>query len=80
MALLVLCLCRELLDFASHSRGDPLLTNDVLYQLSYSGPHAAGRFPPRSVGVFRPDMIIAQEKMAIANLHKRMSDAPGVSS
>ena len=37
MALLVLLLCRELFGFASHSRGDPLITNDVLYQLSYSG-------------------------------------------
>ncbi|SHL68154.1 hypothetical protein SAMN05444414_12725 [Roseovarius marisflavi] len=38
MALLVLLVCLELFGFASHSRGDPLITNDVLYQLSYSGP------------------------------------------
>mgnify|MGYP001801101269 CR=1 FL=1 len=37
MALLVQCICRELVGFASHSRGDPLITNDVLYHLSYSG-------------------------------------------
>ena len=37
MALLVLLLSRELVGFASHSRGDPLITNDVLYQLSYTG-------------------------------------------
>jgi hypothetical protein len=37
MALLVLLLCLELVGFASHSRGDPLITNDVLYQLSYTG-------------------------------------------
>jgi len=40
MALLVLCLCREPFGFASHSRGDPLITNDVLYHLSYSGLQA----------------------------------------
>ena len=37
MALLILLSCLELFGFASHSRGDPLITNDVLYQLSYSG-------------------------------------------
>ncbi len=37
MALLVLLLCLEPFGFASHSRGDPLITNDVLYHLSYSG-------------------------------------------
>jgi len=38
MALLVLLVCRELFGFASHSNGDPQITNDVLYQLSYTGP------------------------------------------
>lgn len=33
MALLVLLLCLELFGFASHSRGDPLFSNDVLYQV-----------------------------------------------
>lgn len=37
MALLILYSCREPFGFASHSSGDPLITNDVLYQLSYSG-------------------------------------------
>ena len=37
MALLVLSRCHQLFGFASHSRGDPLITNDVLYQLSYTG-------------------------------------------
>jgi hypothetical protein len=37
MALLVLLLCRELFGFASHSRGDPLITKQLLYQLSYWG-------------------------------------------
>ena len=44
MALLVLLLCLELYGFASHSRGDPLITNDVLYQLSYTGV-PEGRLP-----------------------------------
>lgn len=34
MALLVLLLCLEPSVFASHSRGDPLITKDLLYQLS----------------------------------------------
>ena len=37
MALLVLLQRLEPFGFASHPRGDPLITNDVLYQLSYTG-------------------------------------------
>jgi hypothetical protein len=37
MALLIIHVCLELIGFSSHSRGDPLITNDVLYQMSYSG-------------------------------------------
>ncbi len=50
MALLVLLFCRELFGIASHSRGDPLITNDVLYQLSYSGPVLPGQRWPRAIG------------------------------
>ena len=35
MALLIQLTYRQDLGFASHSSGDPLITNDVLYQLSY---------------------------------------------
>ncbi|WP_170518779.1 DarT ssDNA thymidine ADP-ribosyltransferase family protein [Ruegeria atlantica] len=45
MALLVLLLCRELIGFASHSRGDPLISNDVLYQLSNGGFTKYSNFP-----------------------------------
>ena len=45
MALLVLLVCREAVGFASHSRVDPLITNDVLYQLSYSGNFARSLAP-----------------------------------
>jgi hypothetical protein len=41
MALLIIHVCLELIGFSSHSRGDPLITNDVLYLMSYSG-HGAG--------------------------------------
>ncbi|MFT7105712.1 MAG: hypothetical protein ACJAVT_000226 [Yoonia sp.] len=41
MALLALLSFRELVGFASHSRGDPLITNYVLYQVSYSGQQEA---------------------------------------
>jgi hypothetical protein len=37
MALLVLLSCLEPFGFASHSRGDPLITNALLYHLSYIG-------------------------------------------
>src|SRR6056297_1308095 len=50
MALLVLLVCRELVGFASHSSGDPLITNDVLYQLSYSGPATRGYSTGRAIG------------------------------
>jgi len=35
MALLIIHVCLELIGFSSHSRGDPLITNDVLYLMSY---------------------------------------------
>jgi hypothetical protein len=41
MTLLALLSFRELVGFASHSRGDPLITKDLLYQLSYSGQPVA---------------------------------------
>ena len=37
MALLILLSCLEPVGLASHSRGDPLITNDVLYLISYTG-------------------------------------------
>jgi len=47
MALLIHFTCREPFGFASHFRGDPLLTNDVLYQLSYSGADAVYKSAPQ---------------------------------
>ncbi len=44
---------RTLIGFAGHSRGDPLITNDVLYQLSYSGPADGGSYH-RALGRKRP--------------------------
>lgn len=37
MALLISRQTPQLTGIAHHSRGDPLITNDVLYHLSYSG-------------------------------------------
>ena len=74
LALLVLLLCLEPFGFASHSRGDPLITNDVLYQLSYSGflfvprlsyrPTSLGstsRFAGFEMGAFGVDWPICRE-------------------
>ena len=55
MALLIHFTCREPFGFASHFRGDPLLTNDVLYQLSYSGADA----------VYRCALCEGQEKLNV---------------
>jgi hypothetical protein len=41
MDLLILSVHRELIGFERHSQLDPLITNDVLYQLSYTGSEAS---------------------------------------
>jgi hypothetical protein len=48
MDLLTLPLHLELFGFKRHSQLDPLITNDVLYQLSYTGP---GGSPGENRGV-----------------------------
>ncbi len=71
MALLVLLLCRELFGFASHSRGDPLITNDVLYQLSYSGTVGLPKLNSEGCeGLFNSSGLRLQARISALGFHE----------